>query len=296
MTKTVVKAYAKINLFLDVLGKRADSYHEVEMIMQSISLYDRITLKPAERISVSTNNPLVADDRRNLAFQAALLVQKKYPFWPGVEIVIDKKIPVAAGLAGGSTDAAGVILGLNKLFSLNMSKNEMLELGAQLGYDVPFCILGNTALAKGRGEKVEEVPSCPKFWVVLVKPPFGVKTSVVYKNLNLGEKKKENGGITKYIKALENKDRGYLLKNMFNLLEQSTFKLYPEVEKIKRDLNKLGAEYTLMSGSGPTVFAVFNDYQEAFSFKEKIRNFYTHVYLAYTVNKELIEERVKFYE
>ena len=296
MTNAGVKAYAKINLYLNVLGKRPDSYHEVEMIMQSISLYDRITLKPAERISVSTNNPLVADDQRNLAFQAALLVQRNYPFWPGVEIVIDKKIPVAAGLAGGSTDAAGVILGLNKLFSLNMSKNEMLELGAQLGSDVPFCILGNTALAKGRGELVEEVPPCPKFWVVLVKPPFGVKTSVVYKNLNLCEKKKENVGITKYIKALENKDRGYLLKNMFNLLEQSTFKLYPEVEKIKRDLNKLGAEYTLMSGSGPTVFAVFNDYQEAFSFKEKIRNFYTHVYLAYTVNKELIEERVKFYE
>lgn len=295
MKQVVVKAYAKINLILDVLGKREDGYHEVEMVMQTISLHDEVILKSAPGIMITTNHPQVPTDKRNLAYQAAQLIQTRYPTIPGVEIIINKQIPIEAGLAGGSTDGAAVILGMNKLFSLDMTKDEMLTLAAQLGSDVPFCILGPTAVARGRGELLEEITPCPLLWLVLVKPEFGVKTPQVYKNLNLAEIT-DHPDLMKYIRALERKDKEYICNNLLNILEQSTFQLYPQVKEIKAQMYNLGAKNVLMSGSGPTVFALFSNRQEAEDFFRQVKGIYRQVYLAQTIDEEKIRERMKINE
>ncbi len=289
----LVKAYAKINLILDVLKKRPDGYHEVVMIMQAISLHDLITIKPGSGITVWANHPLVPLDERNLAYKAAELVLDRYPQITGVEINIEKNIPIEAGLAGGSTDGAAVILGMNRLFKLKMDIEEMFELGGLLGSDVPFCISGVTALAKGRGEIIEKVPTSPRLWVVLVKPSFGVKTAQVYNNLNLNEVM-EHPDIDDYLEALAKKDVSYLITNTQNVLEHSTFKLYPQVRNLKETLVAMGAEKALMSGSGPTVFALFKCQNEAQEFADKLRQETDHeVFLAYTLNEQEFEERVK---
>ncbi|KJS85659.1 MAG: hypothetical protein JM58_07950 [Peptococcaceae bacterium BICA1-8] len=293
MKKAVIKAYAKLNLILDVLEKREDGYHEVEMIMQAISLYDLITIKSGEGINVTTNHPLVPLDERNLAYQAAALLIKKYPDIPGVEINIEKNIPMEAGLAGGSTDAAAVLIGMNKLYSLKMDSAELLEKGALLGSDVPFCILGSTALAKGRGEIIEEITQCPKLWVVLVKPDFGVKTKEVYQNLILSDitSRPDLGG---YINALQVGDISHLFNKTANVLEYSTFKLYPKVKKLKENLQAMGAKSLLMSGSGPTIYALFTAQKDADTFASDVRKGCTHqVWVAHTLNKEILNERVE---
>ncbi|KJS23288.1 MAG: hypothetical protein VR72_01770 [Clostridiaceae bacterium BRH_c20a] len=293
MKKAVVKAYAKINLILDVLGKRPDGYHEVEMIMQAISLYDRITIKPGNGISITTNHPLIPLDERNLAYQAAEVLIKEYPDIPGVEINIEKNIPMEAGLAGGSTDAAAVLIGMNAMFSLKMDNIELLERGAQLGSDVPFCILGATALAKGRGEIIEEVAQCPKLWVVLVKPNFGVKTKEVYQNLMLSSIS-SHPDLAGYLDALQVGDVPYLLNKIANVLEYSTFKLYPQVKELKEALKALGAKSLLMSGSGPTIYALFASQEAADTFASDVRKGCTYqVWVAHTLNKEILNERVE---
>ncbi|NLT94960.1 MAG: 4-(cytidine 5'-diphospho)-2-C-methyl-D-erythritol kinase [Clostridia bacterium] len=295
MESIKIKAYAKINLILDVLKKRPDGYHEVAMIMQAISLHDVIAIKPGKGITVRANDPLVPLDERNLAYKAAEMVIQRYPQVDGVEINIEKNIPVEAGLAGGSTDGAAVIVGMDRLFKLNMDLEEMLELGALLGSDVPFCISGVTALAKGRGEIIEKAPLCPRLWVVLVKPPFGVKTAQVYKNLNLDEAIK-HPQIDKYLEALAKGDVSYLVNNIENVLEYSTFKLYPEVRDLKESLVAKGAQKALMSGSGPTVFALFKCLDEARSFADKLKKEGENkVLLAYTLNEQEFKERVKHY-
>jgi len=293
MNGVLVKAYAKINLILDVLGKREDGYHEVEMVMQAVSLFDLLTIKASKGIKVTSDHPQVPSDERNLAYQAAKLLIDKYPYVPGVEINIKKNIPVEAGLAGGSTDAAGVILGMNRLFNLDMEQAEMLRMGALIGSDVPFCILGPTALATGRGEIIEEAPPCPLLWVVLVKPPLGVKTAEVYRNLNISEII-SHANIKRYLEALKTNDIPYLLKNTANVLEYSTFKLYPEVRELKNGLKNMGAKSILMSGSGPTVFALSECQAEAQNLADKLeRETNYHVWLTHTLSKEVIKERVK---
>jgi 4-diphosphocytidyl-2-C-methyl-D-erythritol kinase len=292
MQQIFVKAFAKINLVLDVLKKREDGYHEVEMIMQAISLHDEVIIKPGKGIKVVTNHPLVPNGEKNLAYKAAQLLVNKYSVIPGVEIYIDKKIPIAAGLAGGSSNAAAVILGLNELFTLNMDMEEMLTISGQLGSDVPFCISGPTVLAWGRGELIKEISECPLLWVVLVKPEFGVQTADVYRNLNLKEIVK-HPHISEYIKALNIKDVNYVINNLNNILEQSTFKLYPEVKKLKESLQLLGANHVLMSGSGPTVFALFKSREEALNFTRQAKKYYNQVYIAHTLSKQEINERVK---
>ena len=277
---------------LDCLYKRPDGYHEVEMIMQTINLFDKINIKPYKEINVRTDHPLVPNDQRNLAYQAALLVQKKYPEIKGVEINIEKFIPVEAGLAGGSSNAASVILGMNKLFGLSMTQGEMLEMAAKLGSDVPFFLTSPTALAQGRGEKLTQLKDCPLLWLVLVKPPFGVKTSEVYQNLNLIHRKSQTN-IKKYIKALEEGDKDYLTKMLYNILETSTLKLYPEVYHLKERLKKMGAKNVLMSGSGPTVFALFSSQEEAQNFSLKIKEEALQVFLACTIDGKLYKERIE---
>lgn len=294
MAGVAVRAYAKINLILDVLKKREDGYHEVEMIMQAISLHDLLTIEPKEGITITSNHPAVPLDERNFAYQAARLIIDKYPHIPGALINIDKNIPIEAGLAGGSTDAAGVILGLNQLYNLNMEKTEILRIAAQIGSDVPFCIGGPTALARGRGEIIEEITPCPRLWVVLVKPAIGVKTAEVYGNLNINEIANYHPNLRRYLKALEESDIAYLLSNTGNILEYSTFRLYPQVRHLKAKLKNLGVQSILMSGSGPTVFALFTSQAEARALVDRLkRGSEYQVWITHTMSREELNERVK---
>ncbi|MGN1401633.1 MAG: 4-(cytidine 5'-diphospho)-2-C-methyl-D-erythritol kinase [Bacillus sp. (in: firmicutes)] len=254
--KLMEKAPAKINLSLDVLYKRPDQYHEVEMIMTTVDLADRIELEDREdgNIQILSHNRFVPDDERNLAYQAAALLRERYQVKKGVTIKIEKNIPVAAGLAGGSSDAAAALRGLNRLWNLGLSLDELAELGAEIGSDVSFCVYGGTALATGRGEKIRELPSPPKCWVVLAKPVIGVSTADIYRQLNLDKAKHPDIG--KMIRAIDNNDYQAVCDNIGNVLESVTLSLYPEVARIKAQMKRFGADAVLMSGSGPTVFGL----------------------------------------
>ncbi|MGG5254537.1 4-(cytidine 5'-diphospho)-2-C-methyl-D-erythritol kinase [Neobacillus sp. SM06] len=254
--KLLVKAPAKINLSLDVLHKRPDGYHEVEMIMTTIDLADRIelTLLNEDKINILTHNRFVPDDQRNLAFQAAKLLKERFAIKEGVTIAIEKNIPVAAGLAGGSSDAAATLRGLNKLWNLGLSLDQLAELGAEIGSDVSFCVYGGTALAKGRGELITEIPAPPTCWVILAKPFIGVSTAEVYRRLDL--KNVHHPNIGKMIEALQTKDYDKVCGQVGNVLEEVTLHLYPEVAQIKEQMKRFGADAVLMSGSGPTVFGL----------------------------------------
>lgn len=254
--KVLIKAPAKINLSLDVLHKRPDGYHEVEMIMTTIDLADRLelTLLSEDEIKIVSQNRFVPDDQRNLAYQAAKLLKEKFHVKKGVKINIEKTIPVAAGLAGGSSDAAATLRGLNKLWQLDLSLDELAELGAQIGSDVSFCVYGGTALATGRGEKIKELPSPPSCWVVLAKPLIGVSTADVYGRLQLKDVVHPN--TDGMIEAIQNQDFAGVCRNVGNVLEGVTLNLYPEVAQIKEQMHRFGADAVLMSGSGPTVFAL----------------------------------------
>lgn len=254
--RLLVKAPAKINLSLDVLYKRPDGYHEVEMIMTTIDLADRLELNLLNRkeIRILSHNRFVPDDQRNLAYQAASLLQERFSVDKGVSIMIEKNIPVAAGLAGGSSDAAATLRGLNKLWQLGLTLDELAELGAEIGSDVSFCVYGGTALAKGRGEIITPLPAPPTCWVVLAKPFIGVSTADVYRRLSLDGIKHPN--TKEMIEAIERGDFTGVCSNLQNVLEDVTFKLHPEVALIKEQMKRFGADAVLMSGSGPTVFGL----------------------------------------
>lgn len=251
-----VKAPAKINLTLDVLYKRPDAYHEVEMVMTTVDLADRIGLESRNDgiIKINSTNGFIPDDNKNLAYQAAQLLKDTYGVQDGVTITIEKEIPIAAGLAGGSSDAAATLKGLNELWELNLSIDTLAELGSKIGSDVSFCVYGGTALARGRGEKIQQLPSPPTCWVVLAKPKLGVSTAQVYGGLNLDEIEHPNTG--KMMEAIEKKDYSLMCESVGNVLESVTLKLYPEVVMIKEQMKRFGADAVLMSGSGPTVFCL----------------------------------------
>lgn len=254
--KLLVKAPAKINLSLDVLHKRPDGYHEVEMIMTTIDLADRIelTLLNQNKIHILSQNRYVPDDSRNLAYQAAQLLKDRFQVEKGVIISIEKTIPVAAGLAGGSSDAAAALRGLNKLWDLRLTIDELAELGSEIGSDVSFCVYGGTALAKGRGEIITRLPTPPTCWVILAKPFIGVSTSEVYRRLNLtGMHHPDTYGM---IEAINRNDYDMVCRNVGNVLEEVTLHLHPEVAQIKEQMKRFGADAVLMSGSGPTVFGL----------------------------------------
>nr|WP_263323944.1 4-(cytidine 5'-diphospho)-2-C-methyl-D-erythritol kinase [Neobacillus sp. Marseille-Q6967] len=254
--KLLVKAPAKINLSLDVLHKRPDGYHEVEMIMTTIDLADRVelTLLEEDTIHILSQNRYVPDDQRNLAYQAAQLLKERFQIKKGVEITIEKTIPVAAGLAGGSSDAAATLRGLNKLWDLGLSMEELAELGSEIGSDVSFCVHGGTALARGRGEKITPLPAPPTCWVILAKPFIGVSTAEVYRRLDLNGM--QHPDIKQMVKAIEDNDYQKVCQNVGNVLEDVTLNLYPEVALIKDQMKRFGADAVLMSGSGPTVFGI----------------------------------------
>lgn len=257
------KAYAKINLSLDVIRKRPDGYHDVKMIMQQIDLYDEIKITEIEerKIEIKTDLPYLPSDSRNIAYKAAMLVMEEFQTQKGISISIKKRIPVAAGLAGGSSDAAAVLKCLNEIWHLNMTKEDLMAKGKQLGADVPFCILGGCALAEGIGEILTPIKGLDCF-VVLSKPPISVSTAAVYGKLELNRIKK-HPNTEQLISDISENRTDNLKRNMVNVLENVAIKEYPIIVYTKDIMNECGPAAAVMSGSGPTVFGIFNNYEKA---------------------------------
>lgn len=278
-----IKAYAKVNISLDIVGKREDGYHLLEMIMQSIDLYDELNIEKQNKgITIKCNKPYVPTDERNLAYKAAKLFIEKYKINGGVNISIKKNIPVCAGLAGGSTDGAAVLKAMNKIFGVEASDEELMELGLELGADVPYCIKGGTALCRGIGEKVTELNNFKDKILVLVKPPFGVSTKSVYQEFDLS-KVRSHPNTEALIKAIEVNDLKLVSNNMKNLLENVTLRKHKVLINIKEEMKNLGAIGTMMSGSGPTVFAFFDDMLKAQRCFEKMKLKYNDVFITRTI-------------
>jgi 4-diphosphocytidyl-2-C-methyl-D-erythritol kinase len=256
--KMVERAYAKINLGIDTLYKREDGYHEVEMIMHSLELYDKIILEKRDdnEIVLSSNRQGLPLDKRNHVYQAVELVKDYVGIDFGVDVHIHKIIPIQAGLAGGSTDAAATIKGLNRMFRLGLKMNEMESIAEKIGSDVPYCLHSNLALATGRGEVITPLESNFKSHVLIVKPKFGASTKVIYGNLNVDEV--SHPDITKLKNALLDNDLTAIYKEMGNSLQDVTTKLYPPVQDLINELETTDAKKVLMSGSGPSVFAIYD--------------------------------------
>ncbi|MBB3114099.1 4-diphosphocytidyl-2-C-methyl-D-erythritol kinase [Paenibacillus phyllosphaerae] len=278
--KIYEKAPAKINLLLDVLRKREDGFHEVEMIMTMVDLADRLEMEelPRDSIMISSQAGYIPLDEKNLAFQAAKLIKDRYDVRKGVYIHLDKKIPVAAGLAGGSSDAAATLRGLNRLWGLNIPQDELCKLGAELGSDVPFCVTGGTALATGRGERLERIDNPPQCWVVLAKPPINVSTADVYGRFRVSDIK-EHPSTAAMLGAISRGSFSDICGNLGNVLESVTLGLYPEVLQLKESMERLGADGVLMSGSGPTVFGLVSKEAKVSRIYNGLRGFCKEVYV-----------------
>ncbi len=260
-----VQAHAKVNLYLDIIGSRSDGYHEIETIFHSIGLHDDIYLRKRidRQITVHCEHPHVPCDPRNLAYRAAKLLLDNTPDLSGVEIQILKRIPVAAGLGGGSADAAAVLYGMNALFDLNLTQRDLMQLGVQLGADVPFCILGGAALGRGIGEILTPLPPLEEAWILLVNPGFEIPTAWVYQQINLSlTVPKKN--VTILARCLQNGEFVNVARHLYNGLEVPVLSKYPAVAEIKTKLgNRPGSCGVLMSGSGATVFALMQSQAEA---------------------------------
>lgn len=262
------RAHGKINLGLDVVKKREDGYHEVRMIMQSVGLYDQIEIKkiPGKNnkrvIEIETNLRYLPTNENNLAYKAAELLMDEFGIEQSILISIKKLIPVAAGMAGGSADAAAVLRGINKLFSLNLKKEQLMDRGVLLGADVPYCIMGGTALAEGIGEVLTPIKPMMQCYIVLAKPGINVSTKVVYGNLKVNEIEK-HPDIDGIIDAIENEDFYDMASKIGNVLEDVTVGEYPVIQDIKDKMMNFGAVNAMMSGSGPTVFGLFHDKEKA---------------------------------
>lgn len=277
--RLVIEAPAKINLTLNVLGKRNDGYHELETVMQQISLKDRITLCPGgEGIKVQSSSTAIPGDEANLAWQAARLMFEEFSIAAGLQIHIEKNIPVGAGLAGGSTDAAAVMKGIDRLWGLHLSPERMSALGLKLGSDVPFCLVGGTALARGRGEILTALPEGPRLEMVLVKPDFQLSTAEIYQNFRLGQVKSVPDNQA-FLEAWRRCDIMALAAQMKNVLESVSIPRCPEVAVIKHKLEECGALASLMSGSGPSVVGLFGSREEARQAWEIMKDQYEESYL-----------------
>lgn len=259
MAKITVDAHGKINLSLDVLSRRQDGYHELRMIMQQIALKDIITMEELDSdIIIECNNTNVPTDTSNLVYKAWRLLSSRFNINKGVYIYIEKNIPIAAGLAGGSSDAAAVLKGLNNLWSLGLSQQDLMDIGLEIGADVPYCIIGDTALAEGIGEKLTRLPSFTDKLILLANPGVSVSTAHVFKSLDLNSIEK-HPDTNLLINAIRENNLDCVASNMVNLLESVTIEEHPIIEKIKKTMMKNGALGSLMSGSGPTVFGIFDD-------------------------------------
>ena len=264
MKELTLKAMAKVNLGLDVLRKREDGYHDLRMVMQTIGLCDELVLSQVETegIFVSTNRPELPTDERNLVYRAARLLREEFGLPGGIRIHLEKKIPMAAGLAGGSTDAAAVLKGMNDLYSLGLSEAQLCERGVKLGADIPYCSMGGTALAEGIGERLTRLPEAPQCSVLLTKPWIDVSTAFVYGHLRADELQ-DHPDIDGQIAAVWSGDFSGMTEKMGNVLETVTIPAYPVVQEIKEEMLELGAAGAMMSGSGPTVFGLFDDREKA---------------------------------
>ena len=253
------KSYAKINLSLDVLGRLPDGYHSVKMVMQSLSLFDLVIVDRASRgISISTSCKFIPHNQKNIAYKAAELFFRKAKTDAGAKILIHKNIPVSAGLAGGSGNAAAVLCALNTLYNFPMSEKELFDAALELGADVPYCIKGGTCLAEGIGEKLTPLSPLPQFPVVLVKPDISIATAEIYKKIDF-EDNVLHPDTNAVLTAIETKNFDLLFANMRNAMQSVTEKMCPEISAICENLTDLGARASLMSGSGPTVFGIFED-------------------------------------
>ncbi|WP_010235318.1 4-(cytidine 5'-diphospho)-2-C-methyl-D-erythritol kinase [Clostridium arbusti] len=279
----LLKAYGKINISLDIVGKREDGYHLLKMIMQTIDLYDLIDVNRIENgIELSCDKSYVPNDEKNIAYKAAKLFIDTYNIKDGVSIAINKNIPVAAGLAGGSTDAAAVLKAMRDIFNIDVSDERLMELGLKLGADVPYCILGGTALCEGIGEKITPLKPFKDKILILVKPNFGVSTKEVYKSFDI-EKAFKHPETEKLIEAMESGDLQFIGDNMKNLLENVTYRKHTILKNIKDSMNGYGALGSMMSGSGPTIFAFFEDMLKAQLCFEYMKEKYDEVYITRTV-------------
>lgn len=255
-----LKALAKINLGLDVVRRREDGYHEVRMIMQTIQLYDRLDIKRTQEpgIQIQTNLSFLPVNENNLIYKAAKLLMDEFSITDGVSVKLDKRIPVAAGMAGGSTDAAAMLIGVNRLFSLGLTKRQLMERGVQIGADVPYCIMRGAALAEGIGEALSPLPPMVKCPVLVAKPSISVSTKFVYQNLKLDDTT-IHPDIDRLIDDIKAKNLHDIAAHMGNVLETVTIPNYPVIDEIKKHMLSNGAVGAMMSGSGPTVFGLFDD-------------------------------------
>lgn len=276
-TLLTLSANAKINLTLDILGTREDGYHEVAMIMQEISLHDTLSMGKINQgisltIAIEGQKGTLPADESNLCWKAAALVQKEYNLQEGVEIHLTKRIPMAAGLAGGSADAATVLKGMNHLFRLGMTEARLCELGARLGSDIPFCIMGGTMLATGRGEVLTRLPSFPRLSVVLAKPPVGVSTAWAYKTYDAGYDgpHPDNEAM---LEAIHGGDAHKAASLLCNVLEGVTESEHPVIADYKRLMMEHGAMASMMSGSGPTVFGLVREKQQAWHLADTLKKY-----------------------
>ena len=257
-----LKALAKINIGLDVLRRREDGYHDVKMIMQTVGIYDQICLNREKTpgIRVKTNLFYLPDNENNLVYKAAKLLMDEFSIEDGVSIDLNKYIPVAAGMAGGSSDAASVLYGMNKMFSLGLSRDELMRRGVKIGADVPYCIMRGTALAEGIGEILTPLPPMPACFVLVAKPGISVSTKFVYENLHANDLRPEqHPDIDAAIAGIRAGDLKATAQAMGNVLELVTAREYPVIEEIKNFMKKRGALNAMMSGSGPTVFGLFEN-------------------------------------
>lgn len=256
-----LKALAKINLGLDVLRRREDGYHEVKMIMQTISLHDDLEIRRIKtpEIQVKTNLYYLPTNENNLVYKAAKLLMDEFGIKEGVAIQLKKRIPVAAGMAGGSTDGAAVLWGMNQMYGLGLSRQELMERGVKLGADVPYCVQRGTALAEGIGERLSVLPSMPKCTILIAKPGISVSTKFVYENLHANDLKPEqHPDVDRMIEVMKEKNLDLLCERMGNVLETVTIPAYPVIQEIKEHMMACGAAGAMMSGSGPTVFGIFH--------------------------------------
>ncbi len=272
MNQIELKALAKINLGLDVLGRRENGYHDVRMVMQSIYLYDEVKIEKTEspEITVVSNLTFLPKGDGNIAYKAAQMLKEEFQIDAGIKITLNKHIPVAAGLAGGSSNAAAVLFGMNRMFRLGLSQDELMERGVKLGADVPYCIMRGTVLAEGIGEQMSVLPAMPKCTVLIAKPSVSVSTKTVYEALDAKEIE-EHPDIDGIIEGLRTHSLRQVAACMGNVLEDVTIPMHPVIEQIKQEMKAAGALNAMMSGSGPTVFGLFESRAAARDAQRRIR-------------------------
>lgn len=272
MDRIELKALGKINLGLDVLGRRENGYHDVRMVMQTLYLYDNVTLIKKEEpgIEIESNLYFLPKDSGNIAWKAANLLMEEFHIPGGIKIILNKYIPVAAGMAGGSSNAAAVLYGMNKMYKLGLSQQELMDRGVKLGADVPYCIMRGTVLAEGIGEILSPLPPMPKCQVLIAKPPVSVSTKAVYEAIDSKEIA-DHPDIDGILEGLKNQDLDKIASSMGNVLEKVTIDMHPEIAQIKNCMLENGAVGAMMSGSGPTVFGIFRDRATAQKAYDKVK-------------------------